>query len=132
LSGISDQEQANYRKRSTVDLEQAKQTDVEPARPAHMTFKDNLLLKLRNLDRQVQEEDHMAARRLDLDIRECVLDTALKEQIIRNQPVANLAMLYDMLGQQGDPRPYERFKETLMTEEERLKQEDNEGWPAES
>ena len=97
-----------------------------------MTFKDNLLLKLRNLDRQVQEEDHMAARRLDLDIRECVLDTALKEQIIRNQPVANLAMLYDMLGQQGDPRPYERFKETLMTEEERLKQEDNEGWPAES
>ena len=61
------------------DPENEKEEDEEVQKPPHWTFKDNLRLKLQQLDQQVREEDHVAARKLDLDIKECLLDKSLKE-----------------------------------------------------
>lgn len=93
---------------------------MAPEKPPHWTFKDSLMFKLHQLDQQVKEEDHVAARKLDLDIKECLLDRNLKDQIIRNQPVANLAMLYDAIAKEGDTVPLNRYKEGLKADEERL------------
>ena len=61
------------------DADGAQEEDEEAEKPSHWTFKDNLLLKLQQIDQQVRDEDHVAARKLDLDIKECILDKSLKE-----------------------------------------------------
>ena len=66
--------------------------------PPIKTFMENLHMKLQTLDKQAKSDDHVAAKKLEIDIKELILDKQLKDQIIRNQPVANLAMLFELLG----------------------------------